>query len=256
MGVAISLRNDKNKSFYKNMLIGLMNTTDANELLLCTGYLQYDFYPNASFKKNYVKYNVFKDADPKQQNLLDTILRYKKVTIVGIKGKKNKAPNGSSDIWYDQYKAARDYVFNEKNKRSSKVDMKFYYDISGHWHAKLAILMRRDSAQDIKPIAAIIGSSNLTRPAFADTNTPRPISGNFNFNFEGDTLIYVGEASNAVNQQLDYYSDLETGEVLSYADVPQIYGSARINSEADVIKDEYNNIMSMIQATGKFKDPD
>lgn len=243
MGVAIALRKDKKKSFYKNILLDLMNTTDANEIVLCTGYLQ-------SSSKNY---NVFIDTDSNGNTLRDAILSYKKATIVGVKGD-NTNPN---DLWYNEFKKAADYMKSEKRRQQSLVDLKFYYHNSKHWHAKIAILIRNNAAGDLTPIAALVGSSNLTRPAFADGQTPNnmlPVKrvSALGYNLEADTLIYVDEIAAAVDTQLAMYSDVEYGAILSYSSMPQIYGSNTINSEADVIEAEYNDIMKDIKASGKY----
>lgn len=249
MGVAISLRKDPKSSFYKNMLLGLLNGTDADELLLCTGYLQY----LAKDKNgNPTTYNVFLDEDANSNNLLEAICRYRKVTIVGIRA----YTNGD---WYTQYVNAVDYLKSEIKKRNSSTKLSCFYNKAGNWHAKIAILLR-NVGNDKIPIAALVGSSNLTKPPMSDRNTPasllpqiagytQPIA----YNMEADTLIYVNEeAARVVEQQLTAYVDMEYGSILSFSNTPTIYGNKNINSEGDVILAEYNDVFSQLTATTNF----
>ena len=249
LGVAISLRKDPKSSFYKNMLLGLLNGTDADELLICSGYIQ---YLRLDKHGNPTTYNVFLDEDANKNNLLDAICRYRKVTIVGIR----------SDVkndWYRQYKDAVDYLKSEIAKRGSSTQLKCYYHKSGEWHAKIAILLR-NKGNDKIPIAAMVGSSNLTKPPMNDSYTPSsllPKLGQYTlpigYNLEADTLIYVNEeAARVVEQQLVAYVDMEYGEVLSFSNIQNIYGNKNINSEGDVILAEYHDVISQLTATQNY----
>lgn len=245
MGVAISLRKDYKSSFFKNTLIGLLNGADADEVIISTGFFQHgDDTPNP------VPFHALKDLDKNQHSMISALLRYKKVTLVGIRARKN-------DPWYAQYQAAIDYFRNEIKRTNAPTKLNCYYHKGGEWHAKIAILVRNTKTDPI-PLAALVGSSNLTRSAMSDSNTPNSMLKkkygypHIAYNLEADTLIYVDEVRNIVEQQLAAYTDMEYGEIISYSTMPHIYGNKNIKSEADVIMAEYKDINSLISATAQF----
>ncbi len=61
--------------------------------------------------------------------------------------------------------------------RQANFSVRQYFSASGKWHAKVAVKLR-----DGRPVAAVIGSSNLTKAAFCDGGKER--------NQECDVLIY------------------------------------------------------------------
>ena len=45
---------------------------------------------------------------------------------------------------------------------------------------------------------------------------------------------------------------METGKIISFSGIPQIYGNKKISTEGDVIMDKYDEIISDIKATNKY----
>lgn len=257
MGVAIALRRDEKLSFFKETLLELLKNTDADEIILSSGFMQ--------FTKDDPKagtYNFLTDQDKDGDTLLDLICnKCKEVTFVGVMGvhyKNTRINTNSTTVdWYDQYRAAFDYLKSEVKHRQANVKLNFYYRQYNQWHAKIALFMKKDSPNNPIPIAAIVGSSNLTRSAMGDDNTPQammmlpPNKNNqvkkAGYNMEADTLIYTSDVQTAVNQCLVQFDDMEQGEILSFTTMPTFYGKNNISSEADVILAEYKEIMQEIK---------
>lgn len=243
MGVAIALRRDEKLSFFKETLIELLKNTDADEIILSSGFMQVT-------KKGSREYNFLTDQDKDGDTLVDLICdKCKEVTFIGVKDK-------STGDWYNQYRAAHDYLKSIVRFKQSKVKVNFYYGKSSNWHAKIALFMKKDLPNNPIPIAAIVGSSNMTRPAMGDDNTPQNMkiitsSTNVGYNMEADTLIYTENVQTAVNQCLVQFNDMEQGEILSFTTMPTFYGKNNVSSEADVILAEYKEIMQEIKMVNK-----
>ncbi|MCS6880723.1 MAG: phospholipase D-like domain-containing protein [Oscillochloridaceae bacterium] len=141
------------------MLHRLILLRDADDLVLCSGYI---WEPAAGYK-----YKILDDK------LLDVLLR-------GCKGKRIITIAGKLDKqWLDHYK---NFV---RRLRQKDLYVKPYLAPKRNWHAKIAIRLKQG-----KPIAAIIGSSNLTGPAYSENG--------YSWNFECDVLIW--ENSSRLNQ--------------------------------------------------------
>lgn len=253
MGVAIALRRDEKLSFFKETLLELLKNTDADELILSSGYMQ--------FIQNDPKIGTYKflnDQNKDGDTLIDLICdKCKEVTFIGVMGWHNKnkmrSTNSTTVEWYDQYRATYDYLKSEVIKRQANVKLNFYYRKYNEWHAKIALFMKKDSPNNPIPIAAIVGSSNLTRSAMGDDSTPQSMmvlpsrSKKAGYNMEADTLIYTNNVQTVVNQCLVQFDDMEQGEILSFTTMPTCYGQNNISSEADVILAEYKEIMQELK---------
>ena len=141
MGLAIILRKDGKSSYFRRFLLHLIETPGTNRLLLCSGYVSEG------------KFSILDDPP----RMIDAILRGcsdPKSEVVTVAGRFiGKA--GSS--YNDRYKRfVRKLVKNGINVTP-------YLAPKKNWHAKIALKLNGEC-----PVAAMIGSSNLTQPAYRD----------------------------------------------------------------------------------------
>ena len=151
MGLAIFLRKRLTPNYFQKLLIGSLSSGLGNEVLLCSGF----------FQENYLGriYTVSTEGS------FSMLLRKNNIslTTVGI----------HNHYWLESYKKFRDNIVKAGVSISAKITPNYY------WHAKIFILKK-----DGKPIFGIVGSSNMTRPAFG-TTAP--------FNFEADVVMWLDE---------------------------------------------------------------
>ena len=155
MPVRVTLRTDGSYSPFRRMLLRLAEAPGGDSLILCSGYVW----------EHPTRYSILGDG------LLSSLSKgCSSGTITTIAGKL------SGRQWSDYYK---NFV---RKIRSAGLTVKSYKAKRNNWHAKIAIRMKGET-----PVAALVGSSNLTGPAYR-------ISGG-NWNFEGDVLIWPPNAS-------------------------------------------------------------
>ena len=147
LGMQILLRTEGSTSYFRRYLLKLVNLPRSNRLLLCSGYTQESR-----------GYSILNDQ------LLATIVS-NDLEVITVAGK-------LSHNWPNQY---RDFV---RRLRASGISLKSYRARRKNWHAKVAIKLRGDV-----PVAGIIGSSNLTRPAYGE-----PFA---DYNYEADVVVWV-----------------------------------------------------------------
>lgn len=152
MGIIITLRTNPNISFFRRYLLGMIDYPTINKLVLCSGYIQENLY----------SYSILQDE------LLNHLLnRNFKINVITVAGKFN-----NNKKWEKSYK---DFI---NTLKSHKIPISSFIAKRKNWHAKIAIVLERG-----KPLAGIIGSSNLTRPAYGEPYK--------NFNFETDVVIFA-----------------------------------------------------------------
>lgn len=150
MPVRLTLRSNKDFSPFREMLLWLIEAPIGDSMLLCSGYI---WEPVSGYK-------VLDDG------LLDSLKRgCVSGKIITVAGKLEQ------DRWRNFY---RNFVSRIKN---SGLSVTPYVAEKHNWHAKIAMRL-----QGNVPVAAIIGSSNLTGPAYRKDWK--------NWNFEGDVLIW------------------------------------------------------------------
>jgi HKD family nuclease len=168
MPVRVTLRTSKKFSPYRILLRKLIELPDGDSLVLCSGYIQ-QTSPMSSRG-----YKILGDE------LLPSI--YKGCAKGSVKTIAGKFEYRS---WLEYYQNFVDGL------RKAGVNVNPYCAPKKNWHAKIAIRLKQD-----KPIAALIGSSNLTGPAFGINRA--------HWNFEGDVLMWGDTAYNSYfKQQLD-----------------------------------------------------
>ena len=141
---------------------------DGDCLILASGFFQDEKLP---------KYSILNDS------LLSEIQNNKNITkirIIGVKGP-SKPFN----------------KFCRKLKRNWRGDLLKRRARGSNWHAKIAMKVKSDEE---KPVCAIIGSSNLTRPAFGMHPPPLDVTSSWHFNYECDVLFFSNDGFDVVNQ--------------------------------------------------------
>lgn len=180
MPVRITLRTDNSYSPFKEMLKLLINCPLGDSLLLCSGYIQEDLWD----------YRIL------EEDLLDNIKTgCSKGVLITVAGKL------TSNDWKKAYINFIEHI--------KKADIKIYPCISPklNWHAKIAMRLATTSTTEKKrPIAGLLGSSNLTKPAWDESETPY-------WNFEGDVLIWPS------NDELDIHFGHDFKPKVPYGDM-------------------------------------
>ena len=137
------------------MLVGLCRFTGAGDLILCTGYVWEDA----------IGYSVLHD------DLLASIgqgIGQSQVRLVAGKfGDDSKWP-----YWETKYRT----FFNRL--RQAGINATAFIAPGRNWHAKIALRLDKTG----KPIAGIVGSSNLTGPAYREKYS--------NWNYEADVVLW------------------------------------------------------------------
>jgi len=160
MGIAITLRKDVDTSHFRRYLLHLIQTPNTNRLLLCSGYISEGTY-----------YSVL---DDQLLNAITSACSGRKKEVVTIAGRFYN--NRQGEQWRNKYERFIQRV------DGAHVKVKPYIAPEGNWHAKVAMKLKDDN-----PVAGIIGSSNLTGPAYRE--------GGRSYNYECDTVIWVKRRS-------------------------------------------------------------
>jgi len=203
MGLVLTLRQDEKKSYFKELMMEILVKGNADEILLCSGYIQEDMYSFFASSERDMSGNTF----------IGSVKNFKTVSIVGHKGK-------AGSMWDSSFIK---FVNTIKTLSTGKVTG--YISVERNWHAKVAIILR-----DGEPIAGVIGSSNMTRPAYGSASS---VSTYTNYNMEADVFIYAEDV-----EKLVYYkvSDLrgDSYEEAVFADFnPGLNGNL---SEKELLK--------------------
>lgn len=158
MGLMIFLRKDKQTSYFRDALLEITNIPGATRLVLCSGYF-------SEIKKFSIAGELLKGT------------RIRNLEVMAI---------GGMFQYSKQLQSFTDFIVK---LRANHVQVNPFKAINNRWHAKVAIVLNQNT-----PLAGIIGSSNLTRPAFGIGAIPI-------FNHEADVLLLT-------NQINDSYFDL------------------------------------------------
>ena len=152
MGLLIFLRTDHKISHFRRNLMRLISAPNSNRLLLCSGYVSEG-----------KRYSVLDDG------LLNAI-RTANVQVTTVAGMFRY------NAWKNRYD---NFVKKLKNNHVPTTSGK----LLSNWHAKVAMKLSGKT-----PVAGLIGSSNLTRPAYGQ--------GYKRFNYEADVLIWTNNPIN------------------------------------------------------------
>lgn len=176
MGLWITLRQNKKKSFFRDNLLALISNQrelDGDCLVLASGYFSEDKNYPAATKSYSITEDKLADAIRDNGNI-------KEIRVIGAKDSSSKFNNFCTYIDTKWGKPVERWELKKKN-----------------WHAKIALKLKSNPEKhDEKiPVCAIIGSSNLTRPAYGVSGyKSRKEISNFNiFNHECDVMIFIND---------------------------------------------------------------
>jgi hypothetical protein len=171
MGLWITLRKKKEKSFFRDNLLNMISNQkelDGNSLILASGYFsEYESSP----------YSILGD------DLLRTIQEnenIKGVTVIGAMGLGQKPIKTFNTFCTRLRQGLVGRTITKRRPENNK------------WHAKIAMKLRSDE-NGITPVCAIIGSSNLTRSSYGKNPPPQNVKPLPHFNYECDVLIFIND---------------------------------------------------------------
>jgi hypothetical protein len=154
MPLEITLRTDRHNSPFRGQLLKLCRMPMCDRLILCSGYIQEPPGP----------YSISNDR------LLSEICGNGAIADIEL----------YAGMLYNR-KAYGQYLNFVNSFRSLyKGTLQAYVAVPRKWHAKMAFAIGKG-----RPLAAIIGSSNLTRPAYG--------VGFSRWNYESDVTIWLNE---------------------------------------------------------------
>lgn len=229
MGIILTLRDQEKLSYFKELMLDLLDLKIGNKVLICSGYFQENYTP--SQKSSVPRYYVSKEKNYKGKTILDCIdFTYKEVTLVGSRAFRNTE-------WDHSY---QDFVIELRKRYGAKPSIIAHRNIGGNWHAKVFILLK-----DEEPIAGIIGSSNLTKSAYGTGS-------NTYFSIEADTMLFIPQIQNHVNQIIEGLR-IQEEEVSSIiiADYDPKKNNGR--TEQDILREYYNKIIIEINSPQKYE---
>lgn len=176
MGLAITLRYKANINKFRDIMIGSIASGVGNRALMTSGFFQ----ENAIF---YGKASAYQATQ--EPNLVHALISNSvRLMTVGVHA------NGTArNSWIASYKNFA------SNLSKGGVHITPMLHPKLRWHAKVFVLMN-----NTQPIMAIIGSSNITRPAFSDTPP---------FNNECDVIIWSEQFSKIGDLVRAHFSDVD-----------------------------------------------
>jgi hypothetical protein len=163
MGLWITLRQNLDESFFRQHLLNLISDQiRGNYLILASGYF------------NSRNYEILDDR------LLQAIIDNRNLSKIMVVGA--IAPSSTA---FTEFCERLSDEWSEVGREVTSIRFR-----GNKWHAKIAMkLQLRDG--DKTPVCAIIGSSNLTRPAYGVPGEPPDAPEYKHFNHECDVVIFV-----------------------------------------------------------------
>jgi len=206
MGLWITLRMDKERCFFRQNLLQMISNKselDGDCLVLASGYFWEEISPIDS-----EKYSISIDR------LLEAIQgneRINEVQVIGGMGSPTRFHTFCDNL--------------ESGWGSPVIRRKIK---SKNWHAKIAMKLQSVNTNNEKiPVCAIIGSSNLTRPAYGiEDDIPDNVTAPFRrFNHECDVLIFsnAGFTSQTENKTPPVFPGFEGQDIGSiyFSELPK-----------------------------------
>ncbi|MDD2944132.1 MAG: hypothetical protein PHC51_14340 [bacterium] len=200
MPIKITLRKSKDISPFRRLLNMLFSSPVGQSAILCSGYI---WQPNTG------KYNILDDG---LRNAIASGCSGGSLTTVAGK---------FYPSYYENY--YRNFV---RDLRANGIKVNAYYAPKKNWHAKVAIKLNNNI-----PIAALVGSSNLTGHAYGE---------NRNWNFEADVLIWSrNTAGSGYFRDDDINQEMGKMELILDPDIHQPDEDAQLKSiMQDIIEAE------------------
>jgi HKD family nuclease len=157
--IAISLRTSRDLSYFRRNLISILSYPDFTSVVICSGYFQENY--------NGSEYGILNDG---LLSIITANPNYKKIEYIIVGGKFSN----STDPWKTSF---NNFL---SGLTENGINYKAFVDPRGKWHAKISI-----GIENTKPKTVLLGSSNMTRPAFGESNS--------SFNIEADILLLANE---------------------------------------------------------------
>jgi hypothetical protein len=172
MGLIIALRVDKNTSYFRRYLRVLISQDEVNHVVLCSGYIE-ERLPGYSVIRDEL-WDIIRAKASKSSLELET--------LGGMFRGKWGGVNRSQYIRF-----VKSIRIRKTMNRVTNLTYLPYVARKKNWHAKISLFMK-----DKEPLAAIIGSSNLTRPAYGESGSgPKFATSYKNHNCECDVVIWT-----------------------------------------------------------------
>ncbi len=237
MGLLVTLRTDPNRSYFKDILIEMIERYRPDEILMSSGYFgEFDTNPPAIGIQS-ADFYASADEGSNGKRLSTVLQNDQQLETLRLVGSEDWSQKGSS--------GPKTYVQQLTNFRDNlrvampRKQIIAYDSLSGHWHAKVTILLCRGRA-----VAGVVGSSNYTGPAFGAVTRARS---NPYFNFESDTFIYDSELNHRMTDIVSALQDDDyaPGFVIGNVDSDQ--------DEATILLEHYNRIMATITDSTLFR---
>ena len=228
MGIFFTLRRDGAESLFKKFMLDMLDAIQPEEILLCSGYFQENKpYDDENGNKCYSSYQVTTDSDYNNLTICDVLSNTQQITLVGSK-------DDAQGYWGESYTS-----FYHNLRNSLGVDrVKAYRDKLNHWHAKEMLMLSNHMV-----IAGIIGSSNLTRPAYGSNYPPT-------YNIEADTYIYSDVYDQSVRVLLNQVQDgVNSSSIIVASYSPSLNGG---RDECAKLQEHYDHIMAQINNVDLF----
>lgn len=201
MGLLIFLRKRENENWFRKLIVGTIDLGIGNQVILCSGFFQ-EKQAGRSFEIS------------KEANLISILNKHKiELTTIGV----------HNNAWINSYKNFKDELLKNGVKIIAKRSKKL------RWHSKVFIVKK-----DGNPLAAIIGSSNMTRNAFGLTSP---------FNYETDVFIWLDKyksITNFVNNLLILNSDFANELIVADYDPEKNWGLT-IETRLNNLNNEFEN---------------
>jgi hypothetical protein len=210
MGFIVLFRRDRTQSPFREFLHRLIALPQASGLFLSTGFVWDHPSPRG--------YSVSGDA------LLAEFQKRPALSVTTVCGMFYR-----TNQWGNNY--LQFYSTFVSRLRAGGVNVSAYAATRGRWHAKVAV-----AVSGAQPLAAIVGSSNLTRPAYGVNWA--------NYNNEADVVLWADPAIGTFFlQRLDELrqdGELDAGDFIvgeSSQDYPQPSDQERLTSLWEAVSD-------------------
>ena len=189
------LRTSAKTNVFRDAVISTIGSGHLDEVLICSGFYQENFQGS--------HFQVSGEASFAKVCAASKI----RLTTVGV----------HNNTWKSSYRDFRD------NMKAAGVAINSYYKAGLKWHAKVYIGFRGGD-----PLVGIVGSSNLTRPAFSVTSP---------FNNECD--VYLWDRKSKINDAALAAAEAASSQILIRAPyVPRLNGGRTVSQILSMVRDE------------------
>lgn len=189
MGFLVLFRRERSRSPFRDYLQALLRWSVADEIVLASGYV----WESPSARGYHVS----------QDDVAQCLLQGGHRRVVTISGMHQRFRGYGTDYF-------EHYVDFVRSLRQAGVHVDPYVSRTGRWHAKVALALQSGNA-----VAAIVGSSNLTGPAYGINR--------HNFNNEADVVLWSTKSAEAYFLSLLEDLDLPQDDYIVGAMAPEFH---------------------------------